>query len=193
MLTKPQADSVLRPHYITLKKALDGGWHAWHQHYKDRHPILDARARAAIVYCEITALAKQFFDGCPDVKIVRKGAMHLFYIGDDVLLRFKKLRNGKPSNIKTRQQVLLQQQQSIPGILPGTLVSAGYQLDQLEQAIEKTLVVAQLDGRSIWSLDLNIGEADGRIAVMPSAQKQHKASRVAARQVKKRKESEKED
>jgi hypothetical protein len=193
MLTKPQAENVLRPHCTVLKRVLDGGFKAWHEHYKHRHPILDSRARAAIVYCEIVDLAKALFADCSDVKIVRKGAMYLFYIADDIVLRFKKLRNGKPSNIRTKQQRIFQRQSSIPGFLPGTIVSAGYELDQLEQTIEKTLVVAQLNGKSVWSLDLNVGEDEGKITVMPTVPKEPlQSSRVAARNVKRRKESEKE-
>jgi hypothetical protein len=192
MLTKSEAEGVLRPHYPNLKKALDGGLHAWHEHYKHRHVILDARARAAIIYCEIIDSAKVLFADRSDVKIVRKGVMYLFYVGDDIVLRFKKLRNGKPSNIKTKQQELFQKQQSsIAGFLPGTVVSAGYELDQLEQAIEKMLVVAQLNGKSVWALDLNIGEDEGqgKVTVMPPIPNDSiKPSRVVARAAKRRKE-----
>jgi hypothetical protein len=169
MLTKREAENCLSPHYRTLKKCLDGGWEAWHEYYSHRHVVLDARARAAIVYCEIINLAKTLFAES-DVKVVRKRAMYVLYIGDDIVLRFKKLRNGAPSNVPTGQQRLFHKQEPIPGILPGTFVSAGYELDRIERAIARTLVVARLDGKEVWSLDLNISGGDqGVVEVMPIA------------------------
>jgi hypothetical protein len=182
MQTKEQAEKVLLPYYPKLKQCLDGGWRAWTEHYKSRQHVLDARAQASIVYCEIVHIAKECFSAVPDAKLVKKGLTHLLYIGDDIVLRFKKLRNGLPRNIRTTQQKLFQHQEIIPGFLPGTIASVGYQLDAIEQAIEKSLIIAQLDGRTAWSLDLNICEAGGAIAVMPAAPKKPRSGpRVRAR------------
>src|SRR3990170_3148511 len=61
MLKKQEAEKRLGPHIQKLQRCLNGGWKAWHEHYSHRHHRLDARARAAIVYCEIVELAKELF------------------------------------------------------------------------------------------------------------------------------------
>lgn len=157
MLTKPEAEKKLAPHVETLRKCICDGWAAWQTHYASRHFVLDGRARAAIVYCEIIHLAKALFSDVLDVKIARKGSMYVLFIGNDIVLRFKKLKNGVPRNVSTRQQRLFCMQLPIPGMLPGTYVTAGYELNNLEQAISKTLVVARLGDEKVWSLDLDIG------------------------------------
>lgn len=170
MLTKLEAEKDLAPHLETLRGCINDGWIAWQTHYSSRHVILDARARAAIVYCEIIHSAKTCFPEGGDVKIVPKGSMYVLFIGDDIVLRFKKLKNGVPRNIPTEQQRLFRMQLPIPGILPGTYLSAGYELDALEQAISKTLVVARLGNHQVWSLDLNIGGESIEV-ICPSHQK----------------------
>jgi hypothetical protein len=157
MLTKPEAEQRLSRHLDTLKQCISGGWDAWNTHYSSRHFLLDGRARAAIVYCEIMNLAKTLFAEVSDVKVARKRSLYVLFIGDDIVLRFKKLKNGVPANIRTDQQRLIEMQRPIPGFLPGTFVSAGYELDPLEQAISQMLVVARLGKQEKWSLDLNIG------------------------------------
>lgn len=184
MLNKPEALRTLQPHLPNLRRCLHDGWQAWKDHYATRHHILDARARASIVYCEIIHRAKELFAEDKDVKIVPRRWMYLLFFGDDIVLRFKKLRNRKPSNVRTKQQLLLDLQQSLPTILPSTNIVAGYELDPLQQAVESTLVVARLDGAEKWSIDLNLEEgADaGKIEIMsPQPQEPRRSSRVRAK------------
>lgn len=184
MLNKGDAEQTLQKHYQKLKQCLDGAWDSWHKHYNHRHHVLDARARAAIVYCEIVALARQLFDGAPDVKIVKRRLMCWFYFGDDIVLRFKKLKNRKPRNVQTAQQTLLELQRPLDGVLPGTYVTAGYELDQIQQAVAERLVLAYLNGKEVWAIDLNIGGDAGTVQVMPAMEppKKPKTGRVKARQ-----------
>lgn len=193
MLNQPDAEKILAPYFPKLKECLDGGWEAWRDHCGHRRHILDARARAAIVYCEIADIAKRIFADLSDVRIVPKRNMCLVFFGEEILLRFKKLRNRKPRNVATRQQRLieLQQQGVFPGMKPNTFVTAGYQLDTLEQAIGQALVLAHFDGREVWAFDLNIGEGEadeGKVALMPSPEvPPTKQTRVKARKEEKKK------
>ena len=191
MLSRSDALKTLQPHQETLKKCLFDGWQAYHTHYQHRHHVLDARARAAIVYCEIIYRAKELFTNPELVKIVKRRWMYVLYFGHEIALRFKKLRNGKPSNVKTGQQVLFNLQRPIPSILPSTYLTAGYELDPLQQAIAQSLVIARLDGHQVWSIDLNLGEDEGSIAFMPTQPEQpRKPSRVRAKtKAKKQKDS----
>ena len=153
ILTREEAREILEPHLLTFRDCIDGGWNAWKEHYKDRAHILDPRARAAIVYCEIRELAKAAFDGKDGVKIVVKRSMFLLYIGEHIVLRFKKFRaDGRCSNVRTKQQALFSAQLNIDGILPGTYVNAGYTLDNLQAEVEKILINCQLGARILWTI-----------------------------------------
>lgn len=192
MLKKAEALETLGVHLPTLRRCLHGGWRAWKEHYTARHHVLDARARAAIVYCEIIHRAKELFAEDNNVKIVQRRWMYLLFFGDDIVLRFKKLRKRKPSNVKTKQQLLLDLQQPLPTILPNTNIIAGYELDPLQQAVESTLVVARLDGEEKWSIDLNLeeGAAEGKIEMMsPQPQEPRRPSRVRAKAGKAKKQT----
>jgi len=180
MITKTKAEKLLEPYLPKLKECLDGGWTAWNRHYRDRHHVLDSRARASIVYCEIIDRAKNLFADDPDVTIHRKGTTYLLNVGNQIVLRFKKLKNGRPSNVRTRQQTLFEMQYVIPGVLPATIATAGYELDRIEQAIYKTMVLCQMSGEMLWSIDLNIVE-EGKIEVMPTSAKETTKIRVRAR------------
>jgi hypothetical protein len=193
MLSKDDAERCLGPYLPTIKTCIDGGWAAWKQHYAAREHVLDARARASIVYCETLALAKAAFDGAEGVRFVKKRGLSLSYIGE-VALRFKKLkRNGTCSNVPTQQQRCLQMQIEIPGFLPSTYVNAGYVLDPLQQEIERVLVSCQLADKVIWSIrpgQDGRGTSGGLVTRLPVAPALRPARRVRPRKDKQVKDGE---
>jgi hypothetical protein len=68
--------------------------------------VLDGRPRAAIVYAEIVNRALEMFQGLEGVKVVRRPGSLMIYIGEDISIRFKKMRkDGRCSNIKTVTQI----------------------------------------------------------------------------------------
>lgn len=129
--------------------------------YGHKHHILDARARAAIVFCEITHRAKIEFSNLPDVKVVHRRSSLTIFIGDQITLRFKKIkRTGRCSNILTKTQTLFLAQLNLPGILDGTLVHAGYALDELQREIARKAVVCQLGNQVLWQITITGPQAD---------------------------------
>lgn len=167
LLTREQAEALLEPYITTLNGCIDEAWGAWKSGYHaQKSHILDARARAAIVYCEIVYRAKAAFSGMADVKVVATGGMLKVHIGDHITLRFKKIgKNGRCSNIMTKQQVLFLAQMQLPGILAGTLVHAGYELDQPQAEIARKAVVCQLDNRVLWQIEVT--GTPGELLTMP--------------------------
>ena len=131
--------------------------------YQHKHHVLHARARAAIVFDEIVFCALEEFPTIPGVvKAVRTASTFMLYIGDSITLRFKKIRkNGRCSNILTRQQILFraQVQLNLPTMLDGTLVSAGYVLDDLQQEVLRKTVVCHLHNRVLWEIPLAVDTA----------------------------------
>jgi hypothetical protein len=155
VISRERAESILQPYIDILNECIDEGWNAWTTEYSNKFHLLDARARAAIVYCEIAYRARQRFASLEGVKVVpRRGTLTIF-IGDEITLRFKKIRKtGRCSNIMTRTQALFLAQMQFPGMLDGTMVHAGYQLDDLQLDVIRKAVVCQLDKRVLWQIDL---------------------------------------
>lgn len=131
-------------------------------------PRLGFRARAAIVFCHIVDHAEKKFAGIDDVKFERMQNSFLLYIGEDIVLRFKKLKkNGRCSSIATRQQMLFKAQMELPGMESGTLLHAGYSLDIIQQEILQKLVVCQFKNRVLWAIELPTA-GGGAVEVMPA-------------------------
>lgn len=171
LLTLEEAEERLNPHKELLETCIQHAWDEWRSFYAAKHLILDARARAAIVFSEIVALAQQKFSGLDGVKFTRRQNSFWLYVGDDIIIRFKKLKkNGACSSIDTRQQMLFKAQMSLPTMEAGTLLHAGYALDVLQTEIERKLIVCQFKNRVLWTISLTgaAGEAGGKIEIMPS-------------------------
>jgi len=161
LITRERAESILQPYMELLNKCIDEGWDAWMTEYGHKHHLLDARARAAIVFCEITHRAKHAFSALPNVKVVSHRCSLTIFIGDEITLRFKKIKkSGRCSNIMTKTQTLFLAQLNFPGMLDGTLVHAGYALDELQREISRKAVVCQLDKQVIWQITIIGPKAD---------------------------------
>ncbi|HEV2645422.1 MAG TPA: hypothetical protein VGU46_03565 [Acidobacteriaceae bacterium] len=158
ILSLEEAEQILAPYRERLNRCIKHGWDVWKSDYQHKHHILHARARAAIVFDEIAYCAMEEFPTIPgEIKAVRTASTFMLYIGDSITLRFKKIgKNGRCSNVLTRQQVLFraQIQLNFPSMLDGTLVSAGYVLDDLQQNVIRMSVVCHLDNTVLWEMSL---------------------------------------
>jgi len=156
LLSLEEAEERLEPYKPLLDECIQHGWDAWNRDYTHKHHLLRPRARAAIVFDEIVFKAQEIFPVIPGVKFEPHNSSFLLYIGDDIIIRFKKIKkNGRCSNINTRQQALFKLQQVfLPGMEPGTALTAGYALDELQRSIVRKLVVCQFDNRVLWTLEL---------------------------------------
>jgi hypothetical protein len=176
VLSKSQAEDLLEPHRARLDQCIQHGWIAWTQDYAHKHHILSPRARAIIIFDEIAAKAKELFS-IPGVVFAPKNNSFLLFIGDNIIIRFKKIgKNGRCSNIKTHQQTLFQAQQMvIPGLEPPTAMTAGYVLDDLQLNIARKLVVCQFDNEVLWTIEL-LGESGAGAQVVSMTPPQPPAS-----------------
>jgi hypothetical protein len=170
VLTAKAAEERLKPHKARLETCIQHGWNAWSQDYAHKHHILRARSRATIVFDEIVAKAMLEFDGLEGVNFRLKGNSFLLFIGNDIILRFKKIgRKGQCSNVQTRQQFLFQTQQMVfENMQPATLLHAGYALDSPQLNILRKLVVCQCDNEILWTMEL---VAETPVLAMPKTQK----------------------
>jgi hypothetical protein len=169
ILSKEEAVELLRPHFADFRNIEDGAWQKW-MSLPERHK-LDSRARANIVHCLIVNMALERFSKVKGTKPVRGGNTFWLYIGDHIKTRFKKLDRKKLyRNYPTRTQLKLALQGNIPGILPGTYLTLGYLLDDLEQTIEQHLVTLQVGKRVIYEIDIDaeLGQAVTPVVPMPT-------------------------
>lgn len=182
-MEKQLASKLLGQNLERLGECIEHGWKMWEDHYNDRQHVLDARARAAIVNCETVAKAGEEFLDVPGVVFRKTRGTFWLYVGDEIVVRFKKLRrNGKSSNIMTKQQRQIYTQMVIPGFLPGTHLSAGYVLDQLQQGISQVLVAFQNAASVVWTIDLrDSGATPTEITIAPTPKPQPKPDRVRLR------------
>ncbi len=148
---------------------MDEAWQTWRSFYEPQHAILDARARAAVVFCHIVDRAKALFVGVPNVTVgTAKGVFRVF-VGDEIALRFKKAnKGGLTSNISTNQQRLIDMQFRIPGILPTMMLNAVYQLDNLQRDLENLMITYQLDRKIHWSIQITPDASAGAPIPMPT-------------------------
>lgn len=167
-LDQRTAEETLRPILSTIKQCIEDAWSEWRTFYAPKHTVLDPRARAAIVYCHIVDRAKVLFAGVNDVTVGASKGVFRIFVGDEIALRFKKARkNGTTSNISTNQQKLIDLQLTIPGVLPGTMLNAVYQLDELQRDLRNLMVTLQLDRRVQWSIQIDQNPATP-LASMPA-------------------------
>lgn len=174
VLTLQQGEEQLQPYLALLDECIQHGWNAWDTDYASKQHILRARSRAAIVYDEIVFHAESKFSELPNVVFKRsRGSFHL-YLGDKVVIRFKKIgKNGKCYSIDTRQQILFSLQVlPLPGMEKGTMLHAGYALDDLQQKIFRKSVVCQFSNRVLWTIELQrkAGESGSVTTLVPQSQ-----------------------
>jgi hypothetical protein len=155
LLSRERAVTLLQPYIDLLNRCIDEGWEAWKTDYAHKAHILDARARAANVYCEIAYRAEQEFSRVDGAVVRRRNGSLTIFLGEEITLRFKKIkRNGRCSNIMTQTQTLFLAQLQLPGMLGGTMLHAGYVLDSLQLDVIRKAVVCQLDQQVLWQIEL---------------------------------------
>jgi hypothetical protein len=155
LLGAKEAEELFKPYKSLLSECIQAAWDAWETFYKPRHHILRSRCRANVLYDEIVFNVGQKFSALPEVVFKPFRSSFLLYIGDLAVVRFKKFRkDGRCSNIRTRQQNLFQHQMELPGLESGTMFQAGYFLDELQQKIERIAIVCQFGKSVLYSIEL---------------------------------------
>ena len=166
ILTLKEAAARINRYKTLLDKCIQHGWDAYNQDYKHKHHVLRPRSRATIIFDEIIYKAAEVFHDLAGVNFKPYRSSFLLYIGDDIVVRFKIKKNGRCSSISTHQQSLFQMQREIPGMEEGTMLQAGYVLDDLQHQLVRKLVVCEFDKRVLWTIEL-MREASAPVMEMP--------------------------
>lgn len=132
------------------------------EHHSSFALPLDATARANILNCHIRSEVERRVEGLPGVTATDLGFFALL-IAEEILLRFKYVGLGLPSNYPTGVQRLLAQQlypdkmlEALGGALP-TVLTCGYTLDGA--GLGRVEIRRDCLGHEPWSFDIFGGEA----------------------------------
>jgi hypothetical protein len=129
---------------------------------------LNSTERANVMHGQVRQLVLVDVESRSDVRQVHwNSLLFLIGIGDDVLVRFKYLGHGRPANVHTEQQHLLERQQYDEQMWSAldesgfkdapTLVTCGYTLDGMD--IGKVSIRRDCIGREPWSFEIYGGTA----------------------------------
>lgn len=156
----PLHDPVIEAH-----KAAVGKWQTLVAEVPVLALPLDATARANFIHCHLQAEVEPRIEGLAEVT----DRLDFFglKIGNEILLRFKFLNSGMPSNVPTGQQRLLARQTyteemtlALTGDLslrPPTLLTCGHTLDGLD--LNRIEIRRDCKGHLPWSYDIYGGDA----------------------------------
>lgn len=153
------------PHAQDLVNLVEGAWAAY---IDENIPRSNPTTRAGIVNDYMHDFVEVHLPTAERCAAARKDKP--MYRLDDVTVRFKYLRHGRPTNIPTGVQAAIGGQQPLhnqpvqielefgdgptTGVAEPPYVTIGYTLDAAEADIEQLLAVYMIDDRVIWSLDL---------------------------------------
>jgi len=172
VMTMESAKGLLRDHLHVIRT----GWLEAFKHFESYTQTcsgaVSRRLRANMMSDYMTRYMDDYLKTQPGVnRIFRYGSL-LGEFGGKAVVRLKKLKNGRASNIPTaeqRQFSFQQFQMNLPGVpSEATVLIAGYELDSLESRVSKVLITCPLGGGNVWSFEIE-AEASPAAAISPIA------------------------
>lgn len=169
MLEAEDARTRLGDIHQTLIDAHVAAVGAWERFLKERPDLArpcDATTRANFIHNHVCLEIGQRVDGMPNVELTDCLDFMALKVGHDILLRFKFVGQGTPSNVATVQQKLLARQTfsedmtlrltGDPALVPPTLLTCGYTLDG--EKVGRIEIRRDCKGHLPWMYDIYGGE-----------------------------------
>lgn len=191
MIDLPEAKNeleLLEPHLIAAHQAAMTSWVGLMQSTPGFTLPLDATTRANILHNHICAEVERRVEDLSGVAINDKLGFFALYLEPGILLRFKYVGQGAPSNVATEQQKLLAQQTytdqmmfQLAGdvdvdVAPPTTLTCGYAIDEAE--IGRIEIRCDCKGRVSWSYDIYGGESVIIPQMLPGQEDTAKPARI---------------
>lgn len=128
---------------------------------------LDSRAEASCVYCHMYASATRRFSDRTDVRAVDTRGLKVWIVGNDAVIRFKKMdEDGRSRTYPTKQAKAYDRGDELPGIPPPPArLTIGYLLDASGTRVDRVQVSRPIGKRIDWcaaivpASDREIGQA----------------------------------
>lgn len=161
--------------HAALVEATKAGVATWRNLVLDQAAIakpLSPTTRANIVHNHMTSKLEVLVAEIDNVVFTDKIGFDALRVGKSVLLRFKYVGNGRPSNVATGQQadlarqVYTQESLNLLGLEdPPTLLTCGYTLDGLK--LDRVEIRMDCQGLQPWSYDIFGGDFIGEPMILP--------------------------
>lgn len=148
-----------------LTKAHETAVENWATFVKEKPELakpIDTTARANFIHCHICAEIARRVERADSVKLTEGLGFFGIWVGDHILLRFKFVGHGQPSNVATKQQESLARQEytdemmlALAGdsaLTPPTLLTCGYTLDG--DKIGRVVVRRDCIGHPPWHYEI---------------------------------------
>lgn len=149
----------------------------------------DATARANVIHPHIQREVQLRIDGISGVEPTDALGFFALRVGTEILLRFKYVGRGFPSNVKTMQQRLLANQTydedmmmrltGDPQFTPPTLLTAGYTLDGIE--LSRVEIRCDCKWHLAWSYDIYGDGAVVEPLLVPGLEDTTRPARIVSR------------
>ena len=166
-LTSEEVERIVGPYYPLLSQCIEG---AWEEFCASVPPGVRAkigkRARAAVIHDLMVHHAYRVFQGVSGINFVSaRGYVHMSIRGR-LLVRMKKLDSkGRPANYQTQQVKDLNAGKMLTEIPAALRLVAGYQLNDLQSALDALLIVAPRGRGLAFKLTIkDYGDGTGSLA-----------------------------
>jgi hypothetical protein len=182
--------SGLEPDLIEAHLAAAGRWRSLLKDRPDLSLPLDATTRANFINDHIGAEIAQRFDDRTGASLNDALGFQVLVVGDWIILRFKFVGNGAPSNYPTEQQEALARQSYTHEMMealgiestlfaPPTMLTCGYSLDG--DQLSRVEIRRDCKGHLPWSYDIFGGEAVAEPLPLDGMKDNAKPARISSR------------
>lgn len=155
-MSEAQARDLLDPYTGLFVTCIGAAWRKWKDVDAFSRHVLDARARANVMYRFICEEVELHFAHVRGVNVMTVEGMLVLNVGGEAAIRFKKIGDDyRSSNIKTRHQELYSLQVELPNLPPmAARLTVGYQLEELQTEIKDIQVTHPKGDDLLWHYTL---------------------------------------
>ena len=160
-----EGERITKPHlefFVSMMKESIADW----KKVSSLFPTSGPTTRANFISDRMRDKIRQQYLGDKATRIYDKGRLFFLRI-ENLALRFKKLKNSRPSNISTRQAIKLEAQQLELGeqLQPLTLANVGYSPDKAWNKFKYEISCIK-NKRIVWRIRIDSDVATGRVSVI---------------------------
>ncbi len=195
VISEAAAKTILDPYKARLRESVIQAWEDYESQYGHVRHIHTPRTRANIVHDHMVHHARRLFEGDDSVYMCEIKGLFLVQIDGQLLVRFKKLDEDKRHhNYPTPQNLEFWEQLDLPGIPHLTRLVAGYELNDLQTAINAIYITCPNGSCNAWDFELDEETVPSEIVELHVTTPVNKISeRVSVKEAEKRENYEQAD
>lgn len=156
ILTREQADEILKPYYDDLLRCVQSGLDQFLQLPDSLRAVSRPRTLANLLNDTIRSDAVRRFQDDVQVSMNLEHEGALFIFAEKIALRFKKVdADLMPRNVRTaRQHDIAEQQLELSGVTIPTVVNLGYQPNVIFTEIRSVSLICRRHRNLLWQIPL---------------------------------------